>query len=403
MIDDLAGKSAGQRIRYFRDRAGMSRPVLGGLVGRGADWVKAVENGRLMTPRLPLLLRLAEVLGVDDLAKLTGEQKLSSATYTRAAHEHLPAVERALTTYPIAPAEDGPLDPSELETRVVQLWELWHGTKRQRTAIGGFLPALLQDARATVRRLDGTERRRALRALAQTYHLAQLFLAFQPVPELIYMTGDRAMTAAQDADDPRAMAVAAWYLNHVYRSAGQRHEERVQLALDTARIAAPGRRPGGPGTVGAAASGRRDVVREGRPRRGRVAVLGPSNEAARSLGPGYVHPYMIFGQGMVDAHAVTLHVDLMRGGEAVQVANKLDLSGIPSPTRRSVHLTDTARAYGLRREPVAVVHLLRKAYDESPDRPSSTCSPGPRSYGFWKVAAAPYETRCATSRTSSNS
>jgi hypothetical protein len=94
-----------------------------------------------------------------------------------------------------------------LAERVAQLWELWHGTKRQRTAIAGFLPDLLRDAQIATRLLEGTDRRSAQRSLAQTYHLIQLFLCFQPVPELVYLTGDRAFIAAQEADDPRAMAL----------------------------------------------------------------------------------------------------------------------------------------------------------------------------------------------------
>jgi transcriptional regulator with XRE-family HTH domain len=65
--------TAGQRVRHFRERVGMRRPVLGGLMGWSAEWVKAVENDRLLTPRMPLLLRLAEVLKVDDLGLLVGE------------------------------------------------------------------------------------------------------------------------------------------------------------------------------------------------------------------------------------------------------------------------------------------------------------------------------------------
>jgi Helix-turn-helix domain len=49
-MDDIEGRSTGQRILYFRARAGMTRAVLGGLVGRSAEWVKAVESGRLLTP-----------------------------------------------------------------------------------------------------------------------------------------------------------------------------------------------------------------------------------------------------------------------------------------------------------------------------------------------------------------
>lgn len=35
--DDLTGRTMGERIRHFRDRAGMSRPVLGGLVGKSSE------------------------------------------------------------------------------------------------------------------------------------------------------------------------------------------------------------------------------------------------------------------------------------------------------------------------------------------------------------------------------
>jgi hypothetical protein len=76
---------------------------------------------------------------------------------------------------------------------------------------------------------------------------------------------------------------------------------------------------------------------------------------------------MIFGLGMVDAYAITIHADLMHGREATRAADRLALNAMPSATRRSVHTIETARAYYLRREPVVTVHLLRKAYDESPE------------------------------------
>jgi hypothetical protein len=81
------------------------------------------------------LVRLAEVLKVDDLSLLTGEQKLSSATYGRAMHEKLPVVSQALATYPVLTSDVVPVPASELAERVTQLWELWHGTKRHRTAM----------------------------------------------------------------------------------------------------------------------------------------------------------------------------------------------------------------------------------------------------------------------------
>lgn len=45
--------------------------------------VKAVENGKLHQPRLPMLLRMADMLGLRDLAALTGDQSLPVATLVR--------------------------------------------------------------------------------------------------------------------------------------------------------------------------------------------------------------------------------------------------------------------------------------------------------------------------------
>ncbi|MGH3943305.1 MAG: helix-turn-helix domain-containing protein [Pseudonocardiaceae bacterium] len=366
-MDDLADMTIGQRVRHFRQRAGMTRAVLGGLVGRSDEWVKAVETDRLQMPRLPLLLRLAEVLKVDDLGQLTGEQKLTTSAFTKSAHEALPQVARALATYPVLTSGITPVTATELAERVTQLWELWHGTKRQRTAIASFLPDLLQDGQIATRLLDGADRRSAYRSLAQIYHLTQLFLCFQPVPELIYLASDRAFAAAQEADDSRAIAVAAWYLNGYLRDSGQQHEERVQLATDTTQLLRPDENTEDRALWGllqlAPALSYAKIGQDGTA----WHYWDAAHQAARSLPEGYVHPFMIFGTGMVDAYAITLHTDLIHGREAIRAANRLDLSAMPSATRRSFHSIETARAYHQRREPVATVHFLRKAYDESPD------------------------------------
>jgi transcriptional regulator with XRE-family HTH domain len=366
-VDEFDGMSTGQRIRHFRQRAGMTRPVLGGLVGRSAEWIKAVETDRLLTPRLPLLVRLAEVLGVDDLARLTGEQRLTTATYTRGAHEALPEVTRMLATYPVLTSGVTPVAAADLAERVTQAWGLWHGTKRHRTAISGLLPSLLQDAQTATRLLDGAERRSALRSLAQTYHLVQLFLSFQPVPELVTLTSDRAFIVAQDADDPHAIAAAAWYLNHVFRDANQQHEARVQLATDAAELLSPERDTESRALWGlmqlAVALSHAKIGHEGDAWRS----WDEADRAAQALPNGYVHPWLLFGRGMVDAYAITMNTNLVRSRDAIRAADRLDLSTMPSATRRSFHTIETARAYQQRREPVATVHLLRKAYDESPD------------------------------------
>jgi transcriptional regulator with XRE-family HTH domain len=357
----------GKRVQRARERKGVTRPILGGLVGRSTEWVKAIETGRLQTPRLPLLLRLADALGVDDLADLTGNERLAAATYTKATHKSLEKIKGVLTTYQLTSSREEPATAAALGTRVREAWQLWHGPGEHRTRVAGVLPGLVRDLQHAARTFEGADRRRVLVFLAETYHLAQLYLSFQPAPELVMLTGDRSMTAAQDADSPRAIATAAWYVNHVFRDAGERHEARVDLAMGAADLLRPDRGPEDLARWGllqlAAGLSFAKVGRAGDAWR----FWDRADDAANRLGDAYSHPYLLFGRGMVDAYAVTMHADLVRGRDAVAASGRIDLAPMASATRRSFHMIESARAHSMQGENVAVVHLLKKAYQASPE------------------------------------
>jgi transcriptional regulator with XRE-family HTH domain len=74
-----------ERIKVLRERRGLSRAVVAGLCGRSESWLKKIEQGTRQAVRLPTLLRLAEILRLDDLAELTG-QRLPLAVYGKSAH-----------------------------------------------------------------------------------------------------------------------------------------------------------------------------------------------------------------------------------------------------------------------------------------------------------------------------
>jgi len=353
------------RARAARDRAGLTRPVAGGLVGRSAEWVKGIETGAIGMPRLPMLIRMATVYECD-IADLTGDERIAAATYTKAAHASLPAIKRALTTYRLAPADAEPESAEVLAARVRQAWTLWHGAGDHRSSVASLLPDLLADTQHSARALEGAQRRHALVAQAQTYHLTQLFLAFQPEPELIMLTGDRSMTAAQDADSPRAMAASAWYMNHVYRDANEAADARVELAEQAAALLSQDNEEDiarwGLLQLAVALSFAK-VGREGLAWR----YWDRADDAARRLGEGYAHPWLIFGRGIVDAYALTMHLNLVKPGKALEVVEGMDLDAVPSATRRSFHLIESARAHGMQGEGVAAVALLQKAHKASPE------------------------------------
>ncbi|MFJ5059010.1 helix-turn-helix domain-containing protein [Streptomyces nigra] len=359
--------SFGARVQRARLRAGKTRAYVADVMGHSVEWVKAVEKDRIAMPGLPKLLRLAHVLGVEDLTELTGDERIVAATYTKAEHAALPTLKAALTRYQLTVTDQPPESAEVLEARLRQAWRLWHAPGNHRTAIISLLPSLLDDTQRAVRLLEGAERRRALVTLAETYHLAQLFLSFQPAPDLVMLTGDRAMTVAQDADSPRAIAAAAWYVNHVHRDAGEAAEARVELAEEACALLTDDEDPEQIARRGllhlAVALSYAKTGQAGDAWR----YWDKADAAARQLGDDYAHPWLIFGRGVVDGYAITMHCDLVQPWKALEVANSLDLGAIPSATRRSFHLIETARAHGLLDEGAAAVGYLGKAFEESPE------------------------------------
>ena len=132
MLDDLAGKRTGERIHILRERRGLSRPVLAGLVGMSASWLKGIERGTRLPPRLPLLVKLAEALAVGDVAVLAGidldlggAASVPVASFARIPHDAVPAIREAVRD-PLLIVPASPADVAALAARTADAWLLWH-------------------------------------------------------------------------------------------------------------------------------------------------------------------------------------------------------------------------------------------------------------------------------------
>src|SRR6266545_1291289 len=261
-----AGLPPGRRIQHCRERAGMSRRVLGGLIDRSAEWVKAVETGRLQTPRLNMLLRIARALGVDDLAVLTGDdQAVPVQVFTSEPHAALAAVRAALT-------------------------------------------GLIGDAQRAVRL--HTDARGARRLLARVYQLTDFYVAYQPAPELVWLVADRAMREARDADDPYLIGGSAWALVQALRDAG-RWDEAMTVAHDGAGLLGPrlDHAPDDWRAMWGALQFETGYVLARRGRAGEAwAYWDRADHAAERLPLGYRHVQTSFGRAVMRAHAVTVNV-----------------------------------------------------------------------------------------------
>jgi len=363
------GVPVGRLIKLHRERAGMSRPVLAGRVGRSAEWLKAVENGRLQPPRLPMLLRLAHALDLDDLSALTGDgQSVPVHVFAGERHPALTEVQVALTEYRITP-DATPVNLPHLAARLARAWEVRHSSPDHRTQVGALLPGLIRDAQRAVRILRGEERRDARRVLAGVYQLADFYVAYQPAPELVWMVADRALTEGQEADDPYVIAGGAWAMVQALRDAG-RWDEAVHLATDAADGLAPylDRHPADWRGLWGALHAEVAYVHARRGRHGPAwQAWERAEQAARQLGSHYRHVHTSFSLAVMQAHATTLGVELQRPGEALRAAEAVDPDSIPSLARRSRHLIEVARAHGQRGERAATWALLSKAERTAPE------------------------------------
>ncbi len=375
MLDDLAGKRTGERIQILRERKGLSRPVLAGLVGMSASWLKGIEQGRRLPPRLPVLVKLAEALAVGDVAVLAGTDmdlggavSVPVASFARIPHDAVPAIRDAVRD-PMLSIPGMPTEGDSLASRTADAWRLWHTSREHRTDVGRILPRLITDARTAARSADGPDRRRANAVLADVYALTQHEVVWASEAELTWTVADRAMSAAQEADTPVALAGAAWTLGMVQRSAGDT-DGALSLAHDATELVEPMMDDGSDeirALAGAlelhAATTCAKAGREGDAWR----YWDRANAIARGLPDRYHHPWTMFGSSNVDLHAVSISADLAKPQEARSRAEQIDPEEIPSRERRGRLGVEIARSYSQRQDYPGMLHWLEFAYQTSAD------------------------------------
>ncbi|GLW13238.1 hypothetical protein Misp01_83660 [Microtetraspora sp. NBRC 13810] len=375
MIDDLEGKTTGQRIQIFRERRGMSRPTLAGLVGFSAEWLKGIEQGRRLPPRLPVLIRLAEVLGVGDLTVMAGtDMDLSNngpipvASFARIPHEAVPAIREAVRA-PMLTAPSTVVDARALKSRTEDAWRIWHTSATHRTDVGRVLPSLIRDARTAVRTAEGGDRRAAYAVLTDLWALVQHEIVWASEPELLWVVADRALTAAQEADQPVALAGAAWTMAIVQRSAGDT-EGALMLAREASDLLTTRLEDGTDelrGLYGALQLHAATTCA----RAGRAGDAWRHWDEARSvadrLPSGYHHLWTQFGASNVALHAVSIDADLTKKASARERAMQVDPDTIPSVERRSRLHVEVARVYHQRRDFSSALDWLERAYKISAD------------------------------------
>ncbi|GLU47174.1 hypothetical protein Nans01_15250 [Nocardiopsis ansamitocini] len=346
----------------------MTREVLAGLVGKSPSWVKAVESGRLGTPKLSILLCLAENLRMRDLSELTGQESVPTRLFTGPGHELLPTVRRAVDSV-VIPTERPAPSVRHLRARLDSAWVARHCAPNHRRVLGGLLPDLIADAQLAARQAESGRVRRAAQAvLAEVYALSQFFIAYQPPADLLWRVAERGLVAAQDSGDLHVIGISAWLMAQAHRDAGD-WDAADLVTEQTVHALSPCLADG---TDAERAVNGALLFEAGytAARRGESGTAwgywDAANAVAQRLPSAYYHPVTSFSRAIMGAHAVTIAVELRAAGESVRQAHAAT-AYIPSRPRRARHQIETARAHHLAGDTVSALATLENAHFAAPE------------------------------------
>lgn len=354
----------GDRIRHYRNKTGRRQDVLAGLVGITPDYLGQIERG-LKTPTIPVLHAIAQELGVPTSALLTQTPTPTAAP----ADSTEPAITQALMGYgPARSAEPTPLPT--LRERIEQAWRSWQTSPTRFTDAATVLPTLIADTEHAVRahRSDPSRHREALRCSADLYFLLRSYLRRTGRVDLSLMAADRAVRAAEDADDPLRIAAAQWNLGHVLL-ADDEPDGAEQVTMRAAeelqsRVAAGEEKhmamAGALQLVTVVAASRRRDWWTARAR------LDEARAIARRVGEGNIG-WTVYGPTNVELHRISIEMEAGEAGEALRMADAVDTSGLPSMEREFTFTLEVARCYDLRREDAAVLLNLLELERMAPE------------------------------------
>jgi tetratricopeptide (TPR) repeat protein len=227
----------------------------------------------------------------------------------------------------------------------------------------------LMAARAQAEEVVLREQRRAHAILAETYNLAQFFLAYQPAADLLWRVAERAIATAQESDEPYAIGASVWLLAQAHRDAGEfevaEDVNRQGLELLRPRMDdAPARLRGIWGALLFEVA--YTAARAGE--RGRAwGYWDQANDVAQRLPAAFYDPMTSFSRIIMGAHAMTVAVESRQGGESRRQARRTAHLAIPSQPRRGRHLIEVARGYHLANDLKTALGTLDSAYKTAPE------------------------------------
>lgn len=363
--------SIGQRIRYYRERRGVSQAVLGHLCARSEDWVSKVERGVLPVDSFSMLLRIATVLRLRDLSELTGRAAIALTADELPEHGSVPSIRRALESQPSALGRDLPGEPlaaDELAGRVAEAWHIYEHEIDRYAIVGPLLPQLLAEAYRAADAADDQSLTAIIRQQVSLYHLLQIVLRRVGEQTLSQIAADRAMILSDQSGDAELISASAWNLCSILTPTGH-VEESADLALSTI-----GRYPlsedSSPEHVSAhGALHLAAVIASVRAGRAPAAwdLLRQAKTVADRLGQDANHWHMTFGPTNVAMHGVHLAAEEGDASEALRLADHVEDNPELPLERRTRYFIEVMHAHRLKRDNMGALWMAQKIRDVSPE------------------------------------
>ncbi|GGI71768.1 transcriptional regulator [Saccharopolyspora subtropica] len=357
-------------MAFYRRRRGMSQALLAGLMGRSEDWVSKVERGERQVNRIDVLVELARQLRVT-LNDLLGEPVLfedeDNNDDVPAVRDALMSPQRLSRTLFGDVLQPEYVDPEPV-ARVTE--EAWH--QYQNGAVGhviDVLPGLIKSAQQLESGAAGrpSYARRAYAVSARIHHLAATTLSKVGEADLSWIAAERAMQAADQAEDPLVLASAARAGTHALLAVG-RFDEALSLGETAARWMAPALREGDPGALSlygmlflrtAVAAARRQD------RRTATELLNQASTAAERLGKDANYWQTGFGPSNVELHRLSAALDLGDVANVVERGEAVRPTHLPIE-RQVTHAIDLARALSMLARDDDALRVLLDAEQKAP-------------------------------------
>lgn len=365
-MTDPAARALGRKIAFHRGQRGLSQRDFGAMIDRSETWVSQVERGVRRIDRMTILRAVADAVGVplNELAADTpivaavrkGDEPVDSLRIMLAGNHALAAVIRR------GPA----VDIRDLARKTDHGWVLAHASDF--THAVPVLTDLIPRLEGACRWVDQRQRPRAYALLARAYHAAAAVLAKLEQTEPAWVAADRAIAAAERAEDPVLMAAGAFRLALVFQS-GRRYDEvrhTARTALDAIETMVTDGLASALSVAGALRLQLAVLAARTNDADGAYQELGLARALAERLDEDRNDYETEFGPTNVRLHEVAVSVEIGDAARALRLAAGLDTAGM-SPERQARVLIDVARAHLQRRNVPGVVRALLDAERLTPE------------------------------------